>query len=644
MDKYIGEELNNRYLVGELVGVGGMSNVYKANDKITCRTVAVKILRDEYLNNPEFLKRFKNESKAIAALSSPNIVNVFDVSFNEISQWIVMEYVDGITLKEYIKKKKVLTWQEAIFFVMQVLRALQHAHDKGIVHRDIKPQNIMLLKSGTVKVMDFGIARFARNDTCTITEQAIGSVHYVSPEQARGGHIDEKTDIYSVGVILFEMVTGSLPFEADSPVSVALKQIQSQPTQPRRLVKTLPIGLEQIIMKALQKDLDYRYQSAAEMLNALILFKQNPAKTFNYSMENTKTDRKRLSNGRNKKQSGGNAEENAREEASWIRLLVTVSVICCFATVAIVAAVLFFSGLFSSSQDIAVPNLLDKEYEIVKNAKEYSKFIIQQETTEYSDKYEVGKICEQRPKAGRLVKNGAIISVRVSRGQKIVKMPNIVGQEYRSAIVELKSWGLEIKEIRVFSGDVEKDFVVQTQPPAASDLLVGSSVTVYVSDGVAEKTVKVPDLNMLTLEGAQKVLQERKLQLGSVSPVNSSEPKDIVLVQNPAKDFEVEIDSAVDVQVSSGVSDAQTRLFNFPVANLSGEVTLAAWVDDEMCQEELLDVTDLSYWKVQLTAKGSHKVKFTVNGANFLVYTVDFDAGTVDVDQDNRNAFGSLVT
>ena len=281
---YIGKRLDGRYEIKELIGVGGMAYVYKAYDSIDDRTVAVKILKDEFLANEEFTRRFKNESKAIAILSHPNIVKVYDVSFGERLQYIVMEYIDGITLKEYIDQQKDIKWKEAVHFTVQILRALQHAHDKGIVHRDIKPQNIMLLADGTIKVTDFGIARFSRTDIRATSNQAkaIGSVHYISPEQARGEITDEKADIYSVGVMLYEMLTGRLPFEADNAVSVAIMQLQSEPKLPREINPQIPEGLEEITMKAMQKDPAKRYQSAAEMLYDIDEFKRNPSIHFEY--------------------------------------------------------------------------------------------------------------------------------------------------------------------------------------------------------------------------------------------------------------------------------------------------------------------------------------------------------------------------
>ncbi|MEG1620468.1 MAG: protein kinase, partial [Oscillospiraceae bacterium] len=282
MDRYTGKKLDGRYEILELIGVGGMANVYRARDVVDGKIVAVKILKSEFAENEEFLRRFKNESRAIAMLSHDNIVKVYDVSFTEKVHFIVMEFIDGITLKEYIAQQGKLSWKEATYYTMQILRALSHAHDNGIVHRDIKPQNVMLLSDGTIKITDFGIARFARSETKTLTDRAIGSVHYISPEQASGAVIDQRTDLYSVGVVLFEMVTGTLPFDADTPISVALKQIQAVPKRPRELNPEIPEGLEEIVMRAMQKAPSKRYQTAAEMLKDFEEFKKNPSVSFQY--------------------------------------------------------------------------------------------------------------------------------------------------------------------------------------------------------------------------------------------------------------------------------------------------------------------------------------------------------------------------
>ena len=283
MDNYVGKRLDGRYEVQEIIGVGGMSVVYKAYDNVDDRIVAVKILKDEFLQNDDFVRRFKNESKAIAVMSHPNIVKVYDVSFGEKLQYIVMEYVDGITLKEYIQKQGAITWNDALYFTTQILRALQHAHDKGIVHRDIKPQNIMLLADGHIKVTDFGIARFSRSETKTLTENAIGSVHYISPEQAKGEFTDERADIYSLGVVLYEMLAGRVPFDADSAVSVALMQVQADAKRLIDINPDIPRGVEQICAHAMEKNPANRYQSATEMLFDVEEVIKNPATTFDYS-------------------------------------------------------------------------------------------------------------------------------------------------------------------------------------------------------------------------------------------------------------------------------------------------------------------------------------------------------------------------
>ena len=274
-DKYTDKRLDGRYEIQELIGVGGMAAVYKAYDNLDEKFIAVKIFKDEFLDNKEFIRRFENESKAIAVLSHPNIVKVYDVSFGDRIQYIVMEYIDGITLREYIEQQHVISWKEAVHFTVQILQALQHAHEKGIVHRDVKPQNIMLLQDGTIKVTDFGIARISNGETKTITNKAIGSVHYIAPEQAKGGVTDGKADIYSVGVMLYEMLTGKLPFDADSVVSVSIMQLQNEPKPLREINENVPEGLEEITLRAMRKNPTQRYQSAKEMLEAIETFRKN---------------------------------------------------------------------------------------------------------------------------------------------------------------------------------------------------------------------------------------------------------------------------------------------------------------------------------------------------------------------------------
>ena len=407
MDKYLGKRLDGRYEMNELIGVGGMAYVYKAYDCIDDRTVAVKILRDEFLTNEEFTRRFRNESKAIAILNHPNIVKVLDVGFGERLQYIVMEYIDGITLKEYLDQRKDIRWKEAVHFTVQILRALQHAHDKGIVHRDIKPQNIMLLSDGTIKVTDFGIARLSRTAVRATVEgeKAIGSVHYISPEQARGEITDEKADLYSVGVALYEMLTGKLPFEADNAVSVAIMQMQNEATPPHEINPDIPEGLEQITMRAMQKDLTKRYQSAAEMLGDFDEFKRNPSIKFEYTYFVDETPTRYVD--AITRVRGENAEDQddaAQEPASKLKLS-TVGILSAVA-VAVVAVCLLFVFLFTgwlggdSRENITVENFVGKSYEeeVLKMDGLLGKYDIKLEKG-YNSEHPKGYVYKQEPAA-----------------------------------------------------------------------------------------------------------------------------------------------------------------------------------------------------------------------------------------------------
>ena len=362
MDKYIGKKLDGRYEILELVGFGGMAVVFKAYDLLENRHVAVKILKDEYLHNEEFRRRFRNESKAIAMLSHPNIVRVFDVNFSDTVQYIVMEYIDGITLKEYIGQQGAVKWKETIHFTVQILRALQHAHDNGIVHRDIKPQNVMLLQDGTIKVMDFGIARFARENGRTVADKAIGSVHYISPEQARGEQTDERTDIYSVGVIMYELLTGQVPFDGDTPVSIAIKQMQQEPALPTSINPGVPVGLEEITLRAMQKEPELRYQSASEMLKDIDEFKQNPDVVFEYKYFNEDGTTKYFDRPNvHAKEEATSKEKQKKKGAYTLNILAGVAAACVI--LAGVALFFFFKSLGQRTPDVLLPDLTGKTVE-----------------------------------------------------------------------------------------------------------------------------------------------------------------------------------------------------------------------------------------------------------------------------------------
>ncbi len=407
MDNYIGKKLEGRYELLELIGFGGMAIVFKARDILENKNVAIKILKDEYLSNEDFKRRFRNESKAIAVLSHPSIVKIFDVNFSDNIQYIVMEYIDGITLKEYIEQQGTVKWKEAVHFTVQILRALQHAHDNGIVHRDVKPQNVMLLEDGTIKVMDFGIARFARENGKTMSDKAIGSVHYISPEQAKGENTDEKTDIYACGVIMYEMLTGKVPFDGDSAVSIAIKQMQIDAQRPRSINPDIPVGLEEIILRAMQKDPQLRYQTASEMLRDIDEFKHNPSVVFEYKYFNKDGTTKYF----NKLDSKSpNAVEVPQKKSYTMNILAGVTLACVL--VAIVALYLFFKNVYNTPKDVIVPELVGKTHEqAVKDAPDLKITIVEEEL---SSEYEKGIIIKQNVLKGTKVKIKSEIKVVVS--------------------------------------------------------------------------------------------------------------------------------------------------------------------------------------------------------------------------------------
>ena len=526
MDKYLGKRLDGRYEIHELIGVGGMANVYRCTDTVDDREVAVKILKDEYLNNEEFIRRFKNESKAIAMLSHPNIVKVYDVSFGDMIQYIVMEYIDGITLKEYIDQQGIIEWKDAIHLTAQILKALQHAHECGIVHRDIKPQNIMLLQDGTIKVTDFGIARFSDKSTRTMTEQAIGSVHYIAPEQARGDATDGKTDIYSVGVMLYEMLTGKLPFDGDSAVTIALMQLQSTPKHPREINPGIPIGLEQITMKAMEKLPSDRYTSAAEMLSDIERFRLNPSIVFDYGnksfVDNQPTKfvhslrdgrvRNKIDNEATKVvdmpqddvvvKEEQFADEDFVKEHKPSYYAVKGIVIAAVAVCAIFFALAMFRGCSTSqAKDVEVPDYVGKSFVSIKeNNPNDFKFEVK---SEYDESKEMGVILDQEPKGGSMkVKSGSTITVTVNGTDTEVSVPYVTNYSEKEASQALKEKNLIPEIVYVENTKTPKGYTIECFPKAGVKTTIGSTVYVYIASGERTKQVTLPSVDGLMLSEA----------------------------------------------------------------------------------------------------------------------------------------------
>lgn len=615
MDQYIGKFLGKRYEILERIGSGGMAMVYKAKCHWLNRFVAIKILKEDLAHDEEFRRRFREESQAVAMLSHPNIVAIYDVSRSEDEaepDYIVMELIEGITLKQYMQKRGgKLSWKEALHFSTQIMKGLSHAHSRGIIHRDIKPHNIMILRDGSVKVADFGIARLVSSSQNTMTQEALGSVHYISPEQARGSRVDARSDIYSAGVVLYEMLTGRLPYEGDSPVAVAIQHINSIPLSPRELDNTIPEAMEAITMKAMASSVERRYVSADAMMADLEEFRKNPNISFDYTSEDLLVGEgeeptqpigantpqtvpvrpvhaeryEESKGGKPSKQpskpktvkSGGKAEnpvkkpikkpsrpepeeddEDDYDEGSGIGLLVVVAaVVLCLVGVGVFLWTNVFSGMMEPGEVYTVPSVLDYTLEEAQDLPEVrdNGFTVVEGRYVVDNTAEPGHIVSQSPKAGDVVKaGGQTITVEISTGGEGLKMPNLYNQDQRVAEASLKALGLVPKVENDFSESITKGNVISQSPEKDSSVEVGQEVTIVVSQGRKLQEMTMISVVNMSLEEAAKALTDMGLRVGSVKPVPSElyeEGK--VSSQSVQPNSIVMEDTAIDLEVSTGI-------------------------------------------------------------------------------------------
>ena len=533
MDQYIGKMLDDRYEILELIGSGGMANVYKARCHRLNRLVAIKILKSDLADNADFRRRFHDESQAVAQLSHANIVSVYDVSTNPDREYIVMELIDGITLKQYMERRGRMDWRESLHFITQIMRGLSHAHSRGIIHRDIKPQNIMVLRDGSVKVADFGIACLA-NQGQTLTQEALGSVHYISPEQARGDRIDARSDIYSAGVVLYEMLTGRLPFEGDSAVSVAIQHLSSVPLAPRDIDPSIPEPLELICMKAMNSDPNKRYASADAMIEDLEKFRRDPSVDMDYirqeltapaaDTEPTMPLPTAQVASAVKKHTGELRREREAEEEPPRRDKKSIAIIAGIFAAAVLLVVLLFKlilgdfGPAGSNKSYPVPDIRGKTVEEAQEMEGVKDiFLIEVQGTRTTEEYQPGQIVEQDPAAGRTRKSNLVIQVYVAAEPEKVPMKDLVGMEYRQARVLLTDMGLDLKITTetVSSDKYGADAVIETVPVADEPLVAGQTVILRVSTG--PETVTVPSFTGQDIANAVQNAQDLGLTVGEIT-------------------------------------------------------------------------------------------------------------------------------
>ncbi len=666
MDKYIGTMLDNRYELLEIIGVGGTAVVYKAKCHRLNRYVAVKILKGEFASDLQFCHQFHDEAQAVAMLSHPNIVNIYDVSRSGNVDYIVMELIDGITLKEYLSRRGQLSPKEVTIFATQIARALEHAHDHDIIHRDIKPHNIMLLRDGTVKVADFGIAHFAEQESTYSKGEAIGSVHYVSPEQAKGSHVDNRTDLYSLGVVMYEMITGRLPFEGDTPVSIALQHINSIALPPSIFAEDVPEQLEEITMKAMNPNLSRRYTNAGQILADLEAF-QN-AQQFKLSISKEEgapvtepvsdldATRKLHNTGevaaileaesraqeqrRREEQeelpqpveepsdeeveevepdTKKKKKEKERRERSPLPAALLFSVIAvlifCYGAGYFVKSVLDPYGDQKDSK-LSTPNLIGLYYSQVIADPTYADFNIVEGEYVYNESVDAGKIIEQSPEGSRKIEKGGTITVNISRGAKTFQLPEYTGQEARQVKIELERLGVICVEgTPEFNDEVANGYVLRTEPVAGTELTAGDTVTLTVSKGPEIILVEMPNLMGCSESEALTLLEAAGLNWDPIVYEEYEGTPGQVIYQSVEALTQVEKGSTVAFTVSIEPPPPVEKVVEYTIPIIESGLPVEVWVmlDGVTVYNSNVDIDQTSVTISLVAVEGEHLVEVFQN-------------------------------
>ena len=659
MDQYIGKMLDNRYEILERIGTGGMAIVYKAKCHRLNRLVAIKILKSDLAQNEEFRRRFNAESQAVAQLSHPNIVSVYDVSRGGDMEYIVMELIDGITLKQYMEKRGQLNWRESLHFITQIMRGLSHAHSRGIIHRDIKPQNVMVLRDGSVKVADFGIACLS-DSVQTLTQEALGSVHYISPEQARGDRPDARSDIYSSGVVLYEMLTGRLPFEGESAVSVAIQHLSSIPLAPREINPDIPEQLELICMKAMAPDLEHRYQSADAMIADLEAFRKNPEVEMKFDLsdlrpeendEPTRTIRTMPSHTvtipvhqpeRNYPRRERDEDEEPRHTGSGKRgVLVSAVTVAAVAVVIVLFKTILGSFAPAVVDQYQVPDLYDMTIEEAENDPRIEGvFEIQKAGSEFSTDVSEGHILRQDPKKGETRKGSQlVIQVWVSAGEETGEVPDLENKSEQDARILLeklnKEYNLELtveapEELKQFSEEITEGYVIKTEPAQGEILKKGDTVKLILSKGPDIKPVTVLPFVGMSIDSVLSQLESYKLtcDAADVEVVDSDKPGGTIVWQSPASGETVPEWTTIKFRVSAGLASSALPITVDIPQNGKDIVKVEIYVGDE---------PNPQYSETVYEADGA--VSTTLYGTGRKMVKVYFD-GVLDQKQSYERSFG----